>query len=155
MTAPGAPVTGLAVPLSTPPRPSPNHQTAADQATEPASATLTAGRQAMPRPRASWMVAKAAFVVTGLRSMMPAAQRTESATSAGLPSALPASIWPNARVNMNDWYCRTPSSTHRAARPSWSQRRRSGGAQAAARAAAAGAATGCAVTIELLGSGRC
>ena len=34
ITAPGAPLSGLAVPLSTPPSPSPNHHTAAAQAIE-------------------------------------------------------------------------------------------------------------------------
>ncbi len=91
MTAPGAPLTGLAVPFSTPPRPSPNHHTAAAQATEPASATRTAGRQAMPSPSASWMLANAALVAAGLCWTRAAAQRTESARNAGLPSALAAS----------------------------------------------------------------
>ena len=31
--------------------------------------------------------------------------------TAGLPAAVPASIWPNALVNMNAWYCSTPSSS--------------------------------------------
>ena len=60
-TAPGAPLTGLAGQASTPPRPSPSHQTARDQTTDPASASRTAGRQAMPRPSSSWMAAKMAF----------------------------------------------------------------------------------------------
>jgi hypothetical protein len=53
ITAPGAPSHGLALPVSTPPRPSPSHQTAMDQATEAASANLTAGRQAIPMASSS------------------------------------------------------------------------------------------------------
>jgi hypothetical protein len=44
MTAPGPPLTGLAPPFSTPPRPSPNHHTASDHAIEAPSATRTVGR---------------------------------------------------------------------------------------------------------------
>ena len=44
ITAPGPPVTGFALPLSTPPRPSPNHHTPSDHAIEAASATRTVGR---------------------------------------------------------------------------------------------------------------
>ena len=58
ITAPGAPLSGLAAPLSTPPSPSPNHHTPSDQAIEAASATRTVGRNAMPRPISSWIVAK-------------------------------------------------------------------------------------------------
>jgi hypothetical protein len=93
-------VTGLAAPVSTPPRPSPSHHTATDQMTDPASASRTVGRQAIPRPSTSWIVAKAAFVGTGWCSMIPAAQLIGSATKAGLPAPLAASICPNARLNM-------------------------------------------------------
>ena len=61
ITAPGAPLTGLAVPVSTKPSPSPSHQTASAQATEAASAILVAGRQAIPSASTSWMDAKLAF----------------------------------------------------------------------------------------------
>src|SRR6185437_15795701 len=92
---------GLALPVSTPPRPSPSHQTAMDQATEAASANLTAGRQAIPSAMISWMVAKAAFVTAGYCSTMPADQVIGSEMRRGLPWADMASDWPNARVNMN------------------------------------------------------
>jgi hypothetical protein len=85
ITAPGAPSHGLALPVSTPPRPSPSHQTATDQATEAASAYLAAGRQAIPMAMISWMVAKAAFVSAGCCSMMPADQVIGTATTRGLP----------------------------------------------------------------------
>jgi len=65
ITAPGAPLTGLAVPFRTPPSPSPNHQTAADHTIEAASAGRIVGRKAIPRPSSSWMVAKAAFGPAG------------------------------------------------------------------------------------------
>src|SRR3954454_6246542 len=104
ITAPGAPsFQGLALPVSTPPRPSPSHQIATDQATEPASANLAAGRQAIPRAMISWMVAKATFVTIGCCSMMPADQVIGSEMRGGLPWADVASDWPNARVNMNGW----------------------------------------------------
>ena len=51
--------TGLAVPVSIPPSPSPNHHTPRAQTIDAPSATLTVGRQAMPRASRSWMVAKA------------------------------------------------------------------------------------------------
>ena len=64
ITAPGAPLTGLAAPVSTIPSPSPNHHTPSDQATEAASATRTVGRQAIPMPSSSWIVANIVFSST-------------------------------------------------------------------------------------------
>src|SRR5579875_1217988 len=133
MTAPGAPVTVLAPPVSTPPSPSPNHQTATDHTTDAASAGRIVGRQAIPRPISSWMVANAAFGPVRWCSMMPADQVIGWAMTAGLPGAVAASIWPNALVNMNGWYWSTPSSTQIAASPSCSQRRAPGAVQVAAR----------------------
>ena len=52
------------------------------------------------------------------------------AITAGLPAAVPASIWPNPLVNMNDWYCSTASSSQTAARASCSTRLVSGGCHA-------------------------
>ena len=65
MTAPGPPATALSGVASTPPRPSPSHHTASDQAIDAPSATRTVGRQAMPRPSSSWMVANTALSRTG------------------------------------------------------------------------------------------
>ena len=79
MTAPGAPLTGLAVPFRTPPRPSPSHHTASDHTTELASASLSVGRQAIPRPSASWMNAKIALVAVGWSAMIRADQVIGSA----------------------------------------------------------------------------
>ena len=56
------------------------------------------------------------------------------AITAGLPGAVAASIWPNARVNMKDWYCRMASSSHRPPRHNCSMRLVSGVPQAAAAA---------------------
>ena len=64
ITAPGAPLTGLARPVSTIPSPSPNHHTPSDQAIEAASAVRTVGRQAIPIPSSTWTVAKIAFSST-------------------------------------------------------------------------------------------
>src|ERR1017187_7959612 len=102
MPAPGAPLSGLAAPLSTPPSPSPNHHAATDQRIDPASAILTVGRHARPSPRATWTVANVTFVSAGSRAIMLAAQLIGSAITAGLPAEVPASIWLNPLVNMTD-----------------------------------------------------
>ena len=65
ITAPGAPLSGLAVPASTPPKPSPIHHTPSDHATERPSAALTLGRQAIPMAMRSWMQANAPFASVG------------------------------------------------------------------------------------------
>ena len=104
ITAPGAPFSGLAPPFRIPPSPSPNHQTPMDQATDAASATRTVGRTAMPSPSSSWIVAKIVFSSTRWCSTRPACQVMGRAMTAGLPSAVPASIWANAFVYMNGWY---------------------------------------------------
>ena len=128
---PGAPPTGLAVPASTPPRPSPSHHTLRAQATEAPSASRTVGRQAIPRASSSWIVAKAALSPAGCCPTRRASQMTGSLTKAGLPGAAAASIWLNALVNMTGWYCRIASSSHRAPRASCRRRRASGAAQSA------------------------
>ena len=128
ITAPGAPLSGLAAPLSTPPSPSPNHHTPSDQRTEAASATRTVGRNAMPSPSSSWIVAKMALSSTMWWSTRFAFQVMGFAMTAGLPSAVPASIWLNPLaplVNMNAWYCSTPSRSQMAARTSCRARRAS------------------------------
>src|SRR6516164_10476180 len=101
MTAPGAPLTVLAVPASTPPSPSPNHQTPNDQATEAASAALRVGRHAMPSARNICTVANAALVHVGWASIRRADQLTGPAITAGSPAAVAASIWPNPWVKKN------------------------------------------------------
>src|SRR6266566_1585887 len=140
MTGPGAPLTGLAVPARMPPKPSPSHQTASDHATDAASASLRVGRQAMPRPRASWMVAKIAFSTTTWWSMRLADQVMGPATTAGLPCALSASMPGKLLVNIDGWYCRMPSSTQMTPRASWSWRHGSSAAMPPASAVAAVAA---------------
>ena len=64
ITAPGAPLSGLATPFSTPPSPSPNHQTPSAQTMEAASAGRSVGRNAMPSPISSWIVAKSVLIST-------------------------------------------------------------------------------------------
>ena len=96
ITAPGAPFSGLAAPVSTPPSPSPNHHTPSAHRTEAASATRTVGRNAMPSPSSSWTVAKIALSSTMWWSTRVAFQVIGLAMTAGLPSAVPASIWLNA-----------------------------------------------------------
>ena len=78
--------------MSTPPRPSPNHHTSDAHPIDAARATLTVGRQAMPRPSRIWMAAKAASVPTEWSAMMRDAHSTEWATGVGLPCAVGASI---------------------------------------------------------------
>ena len=92
ITAPGAPLTGLAVPLSTPPSPSPNHHTPAAQATDAASAGRTVRRHAMPAPSSSWIVANIAFASTACCSTRLACQIIGRAMKPGLPTALSASV---------------------------------------------------------------
>src|SRR5450759_971798 len=133
-TAPGAPLTGLAFPVSTDPSPSPSHQTPSDQAIEAPRAILTVGRQAIPRASSHCTVAKLVFSAAPWCSTSLAAQVMGLAITAGLPGAVAASIWPNARVNMKDWYCRMASSSHRAPRHNCSVRLVSGVPQAAAAA---------------------
>ena len=128
MTGPGAPLTGLAVPARMPPKPSPSHQTASDHAIDAASASRSVGRQAMPRPRASWTVAKMAFSTTTWWSMRFADHVIGPATTAGLPCAVAASMSGKLLVNMDGWYCRMPSSTQMTPRASWSLRRASSAA---------------------------
>ena len=87
--------------MSTPPSPSPIHQTASAHTTDPARAILTVGRQAMPRAMKSWTRAKAVLAASGWRPMACPAQVIWWANPAGLPSEAPAIIWfPKALVNM-------------------------------------------------------
>ena len=136
ITAPGAPPTGLAAALRIPPRPSPSHHTATDQTTEAARAAFSAGRHAIPSASSNWMVANAVFVETGWCSMMPDDQVIGRAMKPGLPAALSASICPNALVNIQDWYCKTASSSQIPARASCSARRVPGTRQVTQAAAA-------------------
>src|SRR5579875_2448903 len=93
MTAPGAPVTGVALPVSTPPRPSPSHHTDSDHTTLPASAALTVGRHSRPTAMASWMVAKAAFHGGTSPAIRWPRCRGRPETSDGLPDWAGARIW--------------------------------------------------------------
>ena len=132
ITAPGAPVTGLAAGVSTPPRPSPSHQTASDQTIEAASATRTVRRPAMPSPSSNCTAANTALVAIPCCAIKRALHEIGCATSAGLPAAEPASRWLNALVNMADCACRMASSSQSAPSASCSSRRVSGACQAAA-----------------------
>ncbi len=71
--APGAPFSGLAAPLSTPPSPSPNHRTSSDQATEAARAGRSVGRNAMPSPVSSWIAAnqQAQIIAQQVSGLLP------------------------------------------------------------------------------------
>src|SRR5690242_2249469 len=125
ITAPGAPVNGLAVPVSTPPSPSPSHHTATAQAIEAASAALTVRRHSRPRARNSWMVAKSALQTAMCCIIRFADQVIGVAMTAGLPSAVP---WMTSLTkpleNMYGWYCRAASSSQITPRVSWRARRR-------------------------------
>src|SRR5215467_750236 len=129
ITAPGPPITGFAVPASTPPSPSPTHQTPRAQGIEAASATLTVGRQAIPTPMNSCTLANAALAQVGWSATRRADQVMGSAMNPGLPAAIPASIRLNPLPNMNDCSCSTASSSQNAASPSCSRRRKLGAAQ--------------------------
>src|SRR5260370_42350926 len=116
ITAPGAPLTGFAVPASTPPRPSPNHQTPSDHAIEAASAALTVGRQAIPRAISSCTVANAALITVRWCPTSQASQLIGRATTAGLLWAVAPIIWVETVGNKEGWDCRTAASSQIAAR---------------------------------------
>ena len=61
MTAPGAPVSGDAAPVSSRPNPSPNHQTPKAQIAMATMAGFTVRRNSIPTPMASWMAPKKKF----------------------------------------------------------------------------------------------
>src|SRR5438874_11859721 len=93
MTAPGAPVSGLAVPVSTPPSPSATHHTASDQTTDTARAALTVGRHSRPTAMTSWVRADAVFHTGRSRAIRWSAHRAGLANTAGLPMAVGSSTW--------------------------------------------------------------
>jgi len=82
-TAPGAPVTSEACPEARPPKPSPNHQIPADQATDPTMAGRTRRRNRNPTPRASWPRAKVASKGAECAAMMWAKKSTGAPTQPG------------------------------------------------------------------------
>ena len=89
ITAPGAPLTGLAAAFSTSPRPSPSHHTATAQTTEAARVAFSAGRHAIPSASSNWIVANAVFTGTGWCPMMPADQVIGLAMKPGCPPHSP------------------------------------------------------------------
>src|SRR6266702_4093019 len=112
MTAPGAPVTGLAVPVSTPPSPSLSHHTPSDQATDTARAALTAGRHSRPTAMASWVRADAVFQAGRSCAIRWSAHRAGLAKTAGLPVAVGSSTWlTKDLLYMYGWNCRAASSS--------------------------------------------
>src|SRR5260370_19954760 len=129
ITAPGAPLTGFAVPASTPPRPSPNHRTPSDHAIEAASAALTVGRQAIPRAISSCTVANAALITVRWCPTSQASQLIGRATTAGVPRRGAPNIWLEPVVDMEGLYCRTASSSQIAAQPKHSHHPDSGAGQ--------------------------
>ena len=128
ITAPGAPLAGPPR-RRTPPRPSPNHHTPRAHVIEAPSASLRVGRQAIPRPIASWMNAKIAFVAVGWSAMSLADQLIGSAMTAGLPAAVPPSICEKPLLNMKAWNCSTASSSQMPASANCSRRLTSGAVQ--------------------------
>src|ERR1700677_618748 len=134
MTAPGAPLTGLAVPLSTPPRPSPIHHTPNDQPMEATRAAFRVGRQAIPRPNATCQKANTASVATAWLPMVRPDQWIGAASTCGFPADMVAIIWsPNARVKKTDCIWRRPSKSHSVASTNCRVRRASGFVQARGR----------------------
>ena len=129
ITAPGAPLAGPPAPFRTPPRPSPNHHTPRAHPIEAPSASLSVGRQAIPRPIASWMNAKTAFVAVPCPAMILADQLIGSAMTAGLPAAVAPSICEKPLLNMKAWNCSTASSSQMPASTSCSRRLTSGAVQ--------------------------
>ncbi len=94
-------MTGLAAPVSRPPRPSPSVHTPRAQAMLAASATRLVRRHIRPAPMASWMIANAALNSAGLVATRRAPALTAPAIRAGLPAPAGARICvANPRVNM-------------------------------------------------------
>src|SRR6266536_3781481 len=111
MTAPGAPVARLAVPVSTPPSPSATHHTDSDQRMDTARAALTVGRHSRPTAIASWMRANAVFQAGTLCVIRWLAHRAGLAMTAGLPMLAGSSTWlTKDLLNMYGWNCRAASS---------------------------------------------
>ena len=82
----------------------------------------------MPTASSNWTVAKIVLMSTLWCAIRRASQLIGLAMVEGLPDAVPASIWLNPLLYMNDWYCSTASSSQMAARYC-SSRRASGGRQ--------------------------
>src|SRR5664280_937607 len=131
ITAPGAPSTGLAAPLRTPPSPSPTHHTATDHAMDAPSPTFTVGRQAMARAMAICTRAKKLSVSTAWCPMDVPDQLIGLAMRDGLPWDIPEIICrPKFLVKKKDCSCRTPSSNQEVASTSCRALRPSGRDQA-------------------------
>ena len=127
ITAPGAPLTGLALPVSTIPSPSPNHHTPSAQAIEAASASAhRAAARRSPSPAAPgwWRRSRSAARVMLDERGVPADRAGDDARVAGRRARQHRRL--NALENMNDWYCSTPSSSHIPASASCSSRLTSG-----------------------------
>src|ERR1022692_4397861 len=105
---------------STPPSPSPSHQTASDHGIDAARAILIVGRQAMPRASRSCTMTNVEFAATECAAISRAVQLTGTDTATGLPVLVAASIRAKPRLNMNVWLCSMASTSQSAARPSCS-----------------------------------
>src|SRR3954452_4663590 len=102
-TAPGAPVSGLAVLLNRSPNASANHHTMNDQAKDTASAPFTVGRQSSPSPMMTCVNEDSVFKGVRLDPRRWADHRILLASQYGSPAAPSAIVWTKPRVYMNDW----------------------------------------------------
>ena len=113
-TAPGAPVSGDAAPVSSMPKPSPNHHTPKAQTVMTTMAGFTVLRKNMPTPMHSWSAPKRKF-------QTPASGRTKWAscvidhdTGAGWPCAIGSIIMlTRSGPNMRGWNCSAASRIQR------------------------------------------
>ena len=87
-TAPGAPVSGDAAPVSSMPKPSPNHQTPKAQIAMATMAGFTVRRNSIPTPMPSWSAPKKKFHTPASGRMKCASWVIDHATGAGWPWAI-------------------------------------------------------------------
>ena len=108
---PGAPVSAVAVPVKSMPRPSPKTQTPSAQANDRARAGLTVGRKSRPTPMTTWISAKKVFHTAMSGAMKMPDVGDEGADDEGLALGVGQDDWSSTkpRPNMNGWNCRAAS----------------------------------------------
>ncbi len=122
-TDPGAPVSALAVPVRTIPRPSPMTQMPSAQTNDTARAGRTERRKSRPTPMKSWIRAKNVFhtAMSGPTKFPMWVMR--SPRTKGCPLALGRmNVSTKPRPNMKGWNCRAASRIQNSPRMIWSTR---------------------------------
>ena len=120
---PGRPVSALALPVRSMPRPSPMTQTPSTQTNDTASAGRTVRRKSRPTPMKSWISAKKVFhtAMSGATKFPMWVMR--SPRTKGCPLALGRmNVSTKPRPNMKGWNCRAASRIQKRPRTTWSTR---------------------------------